>query len=135
METQSAVAVLGALAQETRLEIVRLLIRYGRDGLPAGRIAASLGLNPATLSFHLSALRNAGLISSNRASRQIIYRADFGTVDDLVGYLLANCCSACDVPARPEIAEAGVGARESSARAPGRQDMGEVECCPPESKR
>ncbi|MFZ5556484.1 MAG: ArsR/SmtB family transcription factor [Pseudomonadota bacterium] len=92
METADAVGVLGALAQETRLTVFRYLVEQGLEGAAAGRVAADLGLHAATLSFHLAALRQAGLVTSRRDSRSIVYSADFATVNDLVGFLLQNCC-------------------------------------------
>lgn len=98
MDRIDAVIVLGALAQETRLAIFRMLIEQGPEGVSAGRIGAKLGLPGPTLSFHLSQLRNAGLISSRRESRSIIYAADFARMNDLLLYLTRNCCQG-----RPEI--------------------------------
>jgi len=87
-----AVGVLDALAQESRLAVMRYLIRHGHEGAPAGRIAEDLDLHVATLSFHLSALRQAGLVAARRESRWIIYTANFARVADLIAYLTANCC-------------------------------------------
>lgn len=84
--------MLGALAQDTRLEVFRYLVEQGLHGAAAGRIADALGLHAATLSFHLAALRQAGLVTSRRDSRCIVYTADFGAVNALVGFLLRNCC-------------------------------------------
>src|SRR5687767_12510989 len=92
MKMTDAVAVLNALAQETRLEIYRFLIRAGRTGAPAGRIGEHLELHAATLSFHLNALKLAGLVSARRESRSIIYTASFVRMRDLLGYLTQNCC-------------------------------------------
>lgn len=94
MKMSEALAVLGALSQESRLAIVRHLIRLGPPGAAAGQIAEALGLHVATLSFHLAALRQAGLVSARRESRSIIYTADFGRMGDLIGYLTENCCTA-----------------------------------------
>jgi DNA-binding transcriptional ArsR family regulator len=92
MKTDDAVHVLGALAQETRLTVFRYLVAQGLEGAAAGRIAEDLGLHSATLSFHLAALRQAGLVASRRDSRSIVYTADFAVVNGLVAYLLQNCC-------------------------------------------
>lgn len=92
METTRAVEALQALAQETRLTAFRLLVEAGPDGIAAGEIAKALGVAPPTLSFHLSALLHAGLASSRREGRQVIYVADFGAMDRLVGFLAENCC-------------------------------------------
>ena len=77
MEIENAVAALGALAQQSRLEVFRLLVEAGRDGLPAGQIAERLKIPAPTLSFHLSQLRHAGLVEMRRDGRSLIYAADF----------------------------------------------------------
>ena len=83
---------LGALAQETRLDIFRLLVQRGPEGMPAGEIGARLGQPSTTMSFHLNQLRFAGLVTSRRQSRSIIYCANFKAMTDLLGYLTENCC-------------------------------------------
>ncbi len=85
-------AALAALAQESRLDVFRLLIQSGPDGLAAGEIGAQLGLPSPTLSFHLNHLKYAGLVTSRRDSRSIIYRADYKAMNDLISYLMENCC-------------------------------------------
>ena len=92
MDTTDAIAALGALAQETRLEVFRLLVATGPAGLPAGAIAERLGVFPASLTFHLNLLRGAGLISQTRHSRQRIYSAEYGAMNALLAYLTENCC-------------------------------------------
>jgi len=92
VEKQNAVAALAALAQETRLDVFRLLVRAGPDGLPAGEIGAELGLPSATLSFHLKELRGAGLLHCERDGRSRIYRPDFDAMRALVGFLTESCC-------------------------------------------
>src|SRR5688572_26347448 len=92
MKTTDAVAVLGALAQESRLEVFRFLIRRGPEGSSAGRIGEALDLHSATLSFHLSALKQAGLVTARRESRSIIYTASFARMRELVSFLTVNCC-------------------------------------------
>jgi ArsR family transcriptional regulator len=92
MKTSKALSVLAALAQERRLEVLRYVIRFGVAGVPAGRIAESCGTHVATLSFHLNGLRRAGLISSRRDGRSIYYAANYGTINELIGYLMDNCC-------------------------------------------
>jgi len=98
MKKSTATAALGALAQETRLDIFRLLVQKGPEGLPAGEIGERLGQPSPTLSFHLNQLRFAGLVSSRRASRSIIYSANFKAMNDLLAYLTENCCGG-----RPEL--------------------------------
>ncbi len=92
METTTAVDALQALAQETRLTAFRLLVEAGPEGIAAGEIARTLGVAPPNLSFHLSALVHAGLVTSRRDGRQVIYAADFDAMDSLVGFLAQNCC-------------------------------------------
>lgn len=92
MENLDVIAALGALAQETRLDAFRLLVQAGPDGLPAGQIGERLGLPSATLSFHLTQLRQAGLVTFRREGRSLIYAAAFATMNDLIGFLTANCC-------------------------------------------
>ena len=83
---------LGALAQETRLALFRLLVERGPDGLSAGTLAERLDVPPSSLSFHLRALEHAGLISQRRLSRKIIYSADFAVMNSVVAFLTKNCC-------------------------------------------
>ena len=92
METENAVVALEALAQGSRLGIFRLLVSAGKQGLPAGRIAEEMALPNATLSFHLSQLKNAGLIKCERQGRSLIYSADFERMTRLLGFLTENCC-------------------------------------------
>jgi DNA-binding transcriptional ArsR family regulator len=92
MDKKAAIGALGALAQETRLDLFRLLVTIGPEGLPAGVIADRLGVLPASLSFHLQQLVHAGLIAQRRLSRQIIYSAKYDTMNELLAYLTENCC-------------------------------------------
>ena len=109
MKESSAIAALGALAQETRLGIFRLLVQKGPEGMAAGEIGARLGQPSPTLSFHLNQLRFAGLITSRRESRSIIYSAHFRNMNDLLGYLTENCCGGKPELCGPTVA-AGCGA-------------------------
>jgi arsenate reductase len=93
MTKAHVVAALAALAQETRLDIFRLLVTRGPEGMPAGEIGDRLKLPSPTLSFHLNQLRHTGLVSSHRQSRLIIYSAKFRTMDSLIEYLTENCCT------------------------------------------
>ena len=98
MDQVSAIAALGALAHETRLALFRLLVTSGPEGLAAGIIAERLGIPPSSLSFHLQELVHAGLITQRRLSRNLIYSAEYATMNELLAYLTENCCgrsSAC----------------------------------------
>ena len=92
MEKQDVISALAALAQETRLDVFRRLVRAGSAGLPAGRLSQDLDIAPATLSFHLKELRNAGLVTSERQGRSIRYAPDFEVIAQVIGYLGENCC-------------------------------------------
>lgn len=93
MAPRDAVAALVSLAQEHRLSIFRMLVQAGEDGLAAGVIAERLGVPPSSLSFHLAHLTRAGLVTQERQSRHLIYRADYAAMNRLVAYLLENCCA------------------------------------------
>lgn len=93
MEINIAVKALAALAYPHRLNVFRLLVREGIEGLPAGEIAERMGLAPSSLSFHLSQLEAAGLIRSHRLQRQIIYAADIEGIKALLTYLMDDCCN------------------------------------------
>src|SRR5918995_5463496 len=93
MKTSAVIDALGALAHEHRLAVYRLLVEQGPAGLAAGVIGERIGLQPSSLTFHLQHLHRAGLITQARASRQLIYSADFGVMNGLIGYLTENCCA------------------------------------------
>jgi ArsR family transcriptional regulator len=92
MDAKRAVAALGALAQPSRLEVFRLLVRRGPAGLPAGEIGQRVGVPPTTLSFHLAQLSRAGLVASRRNGRSILYAADYAGMQGLMDFLLDHCC-------------------------------------------
>jgi DNA-binding transcriptional ArsR family regulator len=98
MKPKTAINILAALAQETRLSIFRLLVAAGLEGMTPGKIAERLDLPAATLSFHLKELSNAGLIVSRQESRFIYYSADYKAMNKLIAFLTENCCagSACE---------------------------------------
>jgi ArsR family transcriptional regulator len=96
MDVSSAVTCLAALAQESRLRIFRLLVQQGSGGLCVSEIGEKLGIAPATLSFHLKELCQAGLITATRQSRHIYYVPDFAAMNQLVDYLTENCCEGRD---------------------------------------
>jgi DNA-binding transcriptional ArsR family regulator len=92
MKINVAVDALAALAQESRLEIFRLLVRTGKEGLAAGVLAETLGIPSATMSFHLKTLTHAKLIKSRTEGRYVIYSANFAEMDKLIAYLTEHCC-------------------------------------------
>lgn len=101
MDEQEIVTALAALAQPVRLKVFRALVVAGQEGLTPGTMAEGLGIPPNTLSFHLKELAHAGLVTQERASRNIIYRAAYARMNALLGYLTENCCQGarCAVPA------------------------------------
>lgn len=100
MEDTDVIKALAALAHPLRLQVFRALVVVGEPGLTPGAIQEALGVPAATLSFHLKELSQAGLITQERASRHLIYRADFARMNDVLGYLTENCCqgAACAAP-------------------------------------
>ncbi len=111
MEINDATEILASLAQATRLDIFRRLVRQGPEGLAAGDIGEALSLAPATLSFHLNSLRHAGLVEPRRKGRQIFYAARYETISELMGFLMENCCQghpeACAFLGQGELAQCG----------------------------
>jgi DNA-binding transcriptional ArsR family regulator len=105
MESEPAMLALAALAQTTRLETFRLLVRHEPDGLAAGDIANQLAVPANTMSAHLGVLSRAGLITAERRSRSIIYRADLDRLGDLVLFLLNDCCQGRADLCQPLIAQ------------------------------
>ena len=101
MEKTAALAALAALAQESQLDIYRLLVQAGPEGMPAGHIAEHLGLPSATLAFHLKELRNAGLATCTRNGRSLIYAAEYPTMNALLFFLTENCCGRSANPCLP----------------------------------
>jgi DNA-binding transcriptional ArsR family regulator len=97
MEKTDAVAALAALAQDSRLDMFRLLVRAGRSGLSAGAVADALSLAPNTLTFHFDRLRQAGLVTVRREGRSMIYAARYETMNGLLAYLSENCCAGTGV--------------------------------------
>jgi ArsR family transcriptional regulator len=102
VDNDRAVAALASLAQEHRLSIFRRLVQAGDAGMAAGAIADALGIPNSSLSFHLTHLHRAGLVRQERRSRSLVYSADYGAMNALIGFLMENCCagSAC-APATP----------------------------------
>lgn len=94
MDIQRAIITFDALSQETRLRAFRLLVEAGPNGMPAGKLSETLGTPHNTLSFHLSHLANAGIVSSRKEGRSVIYSANYDAMRDLIGFMVKDCCSA-----------------------------------------
>lgn len=92
MDENDVVKALAALAQPVRLQVFRALVVTGPQGMTPGTMSEGLGISASALSFHLKELANAGLVTQERASRNLIYRADFGRMNALLQYLTLNCC-------------------------------------------
>lgn len=107
MKLNEAVTALGALAQPARLKVFRLLVKHGKEGLPAGEISKRLKIPKPTLSFHLKELVNGGLIESERQGRSIIYRLRTDGMRELMAFLSEDCCQG-----RPELCGVGVATAE-----------------------
>jgi DNA-binding transcriptional ArsR family regulator len=117
MEKTDAVAALAALAQDNRLDVFRLLVQAGPEGLSAGAVAEKLSLAPNTLSFHFDRLRHAGLVTCTRNGRSLIYAARYETMNGLLGYLTENCCGGVAVDCAPA-ACAPAPSRKTKAKVP-----------------
>jgi ArsR family transcriptional regulator, arsenate/arsenite/antimonite-responsive transcriptional repressor len=118
MEKTDAVAALAALAQDNRLDVFRLLVQAGPDGLAAGTVAARLSLAPNTLSFHFDRLRQAGLVTVKREGRSLIYAARFETMNALLGYLTENCCGGDVSACAPVVCQPKSSARGKKSKVP-----------------
>jgi len=120
MDTPAAISSLSALAQETRLAIFRMLVEAGGEGLAAGVIAERLEIPASSLSFHLAELTRGGLIAPRRASRSLIYSANYRAMNALIGYLTENCCggnlAACEPLMSQRRQPQARGARDAPAR-------------------
>lgn len=93
MDAQQAIIIFDALSQETRLNAFRMLVKAGRKGLAAGQISEGLNTPHNTMSFHLSHLANAGIISAERKGRSKIYTVNFDAVSSFIGFIVKDCCS------------------------------------------
>src|SRR5271157_3550187 len=107
MEKTDAVAALAALAQDNRLDVFRLLVQAGPEGMPAGAVAEALRLAPNTLTFHFDRLRQAGLVTVRREGRSMIYAARFETMNALLAFLTENCCSGAPESCGPAVCNPG----------------------------
>ena len=103
MKNPDAVAALAALAQENRLDVFRLLVKAGPEGMSAGSVADALDLAPNTLTFHFDRLRLAGLVTVRREGRSMIYAARFEVMNGLLGFLTENCCQGVAEACAPAI--------------------------------
>ena len=115
MEKTDAVAALAALAQDSRLDVFRLLVQAGPEGMAAGAVAEALELPPNTLSFHFDRLRHAGLVTVRRESRSMIYAARFETMNALLGFLTENCCGGAPEKCAPAVCKPGRAKRAKAA--------------------
>ena len=106
MDKLSALAVFDALSQETRLDVLRLLIQAGRDGIPAGDIAERLGVKQNTMSANLKILSHADLVISTREGRVVRYAANYPAVQGLIRFLMEDCCGG-----RPELCASDMASR------------------------
>ena len=107
MDEQQVIKALAALAQPVRLQVFRALVVTGQQGLTPGTIAEALGIPQNTLSFHLKELANAGLVTQERSSRNIVYRAAYARMNALLGYLTENCCAGAACAVDPAAAACG----------------------------
>ena len=119
MQSARVIAALGAIAHEHRLAAFRMLVERGPKGLPAGEIAERLKIPPSSLTFHIRQLLHAGLITQRRLGRQLIYAADFATMNGLIAYLTENCCgvgndAACGPVCKPVALERRTVRRKSA---------------------
>lgn len=123
LSSERAIRALGALAQEHRLAVYRLLVQAGEQGLPAGDLVSRLGVPPSSLSFHLAQLANAGLVNQRRQSRSIIYSANYAAMNGLMGYLTENCCGGIpcgsDHACAPATGEGCLGTPDTNKKAVG----------------
>jgi DNA-binding transcriptional ArsR family regulator len=115
MEETGAVTALAALAQDNRLDVFRLLVEAGPEGMPAGAVATALDLAPNTLTFHFDRLRTAGLVTVRRDGRSMIYAAQFETMNSLLGYLTDNCCGGAACTPAVECKPAAASKRKGKA--------------------
>jgi ArsR family transcriptional regulator len=114
MHERDAITAFSALSQETRLRIVRLLVKAGQQGMAAGAVADAVNVSASNVSFHLKELEHAGMIAARREARSIIYTADYGALNALIQFLMKDCCGEHPEICTPALAQS---------------------CCPPVSKR
>jgi DNA-binding transcriptional ArsR family regulator len=117
MEKHDAVTALAALAQDNRLDIFRLLVRAGPEGMPAGAVATALDLAPNTQTFHFDRLRTAGLVTVRRDGRSMIYAAQYEQMNALLGFLTENCCAGAPAVCAPAAGKAATSKRKTKENA------------------
>ena len=117
MEKHNAVTALAALAQDNRLDIFRLLVQAGPEGMPAGAVATALDLAPNTLTFHFDRLRTAGLVTVRRDGRSMIYAAQYEQMNALLGFLTENCCAGAPAVCAPATGKATTSKRKTRENA------------------
>jgi len=116
MEKSDAINAFGALAQDTRVDVVRYLVECGTQGAPAGEIGENVGVSSQTLAFHLNCLTVAGLVTRQRNGRFIIYRARLDVLNALASFMLENCCSRQGVDCLPAARNAALCRETSTGR-------------------
>src|SRR5262245_8198033 len=112
MKKHQALAALAALAQDNRLDVFRLLVEAGQEGMPAGAVADALKLAPNTLTFHFDRLRDAGLVTVRREGRSMIYAARYDVMNDLLSFLTENCCQGAAKACAPAICKPAKASRK-----------------------
>jgi ArsR family transcriptional regulator, arsenate/arsenite/antimonite-responsive transcriptional repressor len=115
MKSEHIVKALGALAQESRLAVFRLLVKRGPQGYTPGELTEKLGVPAPTLSFHLKELQHAHLVLSRREGRFLFYSANFATMNEVVNFLSENCCSLSDERCEAQCKPAAASRRRRSA--------------------
>lgn len=106
MDERQALIAFGAMSQETRLKVVRLLVKAGPDGMAAGNIAEAVGVSASNVSFHLKELERGGLVAARRDSRSIVYSAEFDALSGLIRFLMEDCCAGNPAICEPALAPA-----------------------------
>lgn len=106
MDERQALIAFGAMSQETRLKIVRLLVKAGPDGMAAGIIADTAGVSASNVSFHLKELERGGLVTARRDARSIVYSADYQALSGLIRFLMEDCCAGNPAICQPALAPA-----------------------------
>lgn len=117
MDERQAMIAFAALAQETRLRIVRILVQAGPTGMPAGGIAEEVDVSPSNVSFHLKELEHAGIVRARREARSIIYSAEYESLSGLIEFLMKDCCAGHPKVLTPALAKSCCSPSKARARA------------------